>query len=386
MSAKFKKNKDDSPFLMYIIAFVMFVMLTITLLSFMRSEDSPVYLNFDKEILNAESKKAEIKKQMNEKDFIDKAYDKLGEDVRYDKYQATYDQYRQQQLRKRQQEFEQRQRLNERLRANERRDRLREQQKEKLAKMQDVVKRPAQQTTVYETQKTEIAETVHNPDTIQDKIVKKSMQNSPCSPETATAIAYFFHPNNSEPIELIFNNPGKNEGEVKLIFGDLPRTKEHILKKKMINLNQLLNSPKFKTEIHDKATRRNDIAFKVNAGVTTACSPYVYQSKAFYMSNAPATLLPAQSRESFCKSKNARLPDPIELISILLTGRYPAGLYWTSGRVYKLAPNKTVVTRGNMVMTQSYMLVDYENYAIGFVSQGDYGKDLRAYSVCVIDE
>ncbi|MBR6163545.1 hypothetical protein IKQ26_06640 [bacterium] len=387
MSSKFKRNNEDSPFFMYVVAFVMFFLLTFTILSFMRTEDSPLYINLDKEVLSADIKQtSDIKKQFQEKDIIDKALDKIDDNTKYNNYQATYEKYREQQLKRRQQEFEQRQRLNERLRAQEKRERLKEHNKEKLARMQDVVKHPTPHVTVpKQEEKVNIPKETENT-LAENVIIKQAMKKSPCSPETATAVAYFFHPNNSEPVELIFNNPGNNPGEVKLIFGDLPRAKEHILKKKMVNLNALLDKATFNSNYDDKMTRRTDIAYKVKSnGITTECSPYVYSSKDFYISTAPVALQSAQSRESYCKSKNARLPDPIELISVLLTGRYPAGLYWSSGRVFKLAPNKTVVTRSNMVMTQSYMLVDYENFSVGFVSQGDYGRDLKAYSLCVID-
>lgn len=393
MKKSYRKDKTDSPFIMYFIAIIMFFLLTFTVLSFMHDKDSSLYLNFDKEIYDANVKAEEnlnvkqdkvVKKydtKLNSPDIIDKAMAKMGEDVRYDKYKADYEQYYAEQQKKRKQEFERKQLLVQRLKEQERRERLERANREKLAMMQDTVKRPTAPQPQYQPQQTP-------PQSVESKIVSKAMQNSPCSPQSATAIAYFFHQNNTEPIELIFNNPNpqyQNGGNVKLVYGDLPRAKQHILKKNMVNLNQLLNKPQYKTTRQGEM-RRPDAALKVQSGVTTTCSPYVYQSKDFYLSTMPPSMEDKFTKETYCRNSNARLADPIELIPILLTGRLPVGLYWTSSRVYKMAPGKSVVTRSNLIPTQATMLIDFDRGALGFVSEDEAGPNLRAFSVCVFDE
>lgn len=386
-----KKNESDSPFMMYFIAVIMFFLLVFTILSMTHDKSSPLYVNFDKEIydanvkieqeveINGEKVTKKIDKRFQQPDVIDKAIDKMGEEVKYNKYKSDYEEYYAQKQKSRQQEFERRQKLVQRLKEQEKRERLERLHKEKYALMQDTVKRqpapqPQPQTAA--------------PQNPESRIVSKAMQNSPCSPQSATAIAYFFHPNNTEPIELIFNNPNpayKNGGKVKLVYGDLPRAKQHILKKNMVNLNQLLNNPQYKTK-RTNEKKRPDAAFRVQSGVTTTCSPYVYQSKDFYLSSAQPSMENKYSKDTYCKNNHARLADPIELIPILLTGRLPAGLYWTSSHAYKMAPGKSVVTRSNLIPTQSAMLIDFGGDSLGFVSEDELGPNLRAISVCVFDE
>lgn len=390
---KYYKHKDTtSIYIMYIIAIIMFFLLIFTILSFMHDEDSSLYVNFDKEIYNANvehTEKAEIKeekikkniaKKVQEADLFDIAIDKMGEKTNYDKYKEDYDKYYAEQKKKRQQELAKKQKMIDRAKEIERREKLERLQREKLAMMQNTAKKPPVQQTPPPLQQ--------EPKNAENKIVSKAMQNSPCSPQSATAIAYFFHPNNTEPIELIFNNPNpsfNNGGNVKLVYGDLPRDKKHILKKNMVNLNQILNNPQYTTSKQNEA-KRPDAALKVQSGVTTTCSPYVYQSKDFYLSNIPPSLEDKFTKESYCRNHNARLADPIELIPILLTGRFPSGLYWTSSHVLKMDQSRTEVSRSNLTPTQAYMLIDYDRNALGFVSENEYNANLQAYSVCVFDE
>ncbi len=391
MNKNYKQDKSDSLFIMYVIAVIMFFLLIFTLLSFVRDKNSPLYLNYDKDIYNANGKieqevdvkdekiTKKVDRQIQEPDILDKAIDKLGEEVKYNKYKSDYEQYHAQQQKKRQQEFDRKQKLIQRMKEQEKREKLERLNKEKYAKTQDVVKRP----------KTQVQRpTAETPKSVESQIVSKAMQNSPCSPQSATSIAYFFHQNNTEPIELIFNNPNpayQNGGKVKLLYGDLPRAKQHILKKNMVNLNQILNNPQNKP-MSQNEKKRPDAALKVQSGVTTTCSQYVYQSKDFYLSTIPTSLEDKYSKESYCKNNNARLADPIELIPILLTGRLPAGLYWTSSRVYKMAPGKTVVTRSNLIPTQATMLIDFGRDSLEFVSEDEFGPNLKAVSACVFDE
>ena len=384
MQKNYKQNNSDSPFIMYLVAFIMFVLLFFTLLSFMRDKHSPLYINFDKQIIDANVRVAEdISIQENveppqpakEKDFIDKALDKI-DDRNYDDYKADYEKYYQAKRNKQRQELEQKQRLLKRLKEQQRLEQLKKKNPQKIAMMQDPVNRPA--PSAPETK----------PQTPQSKIVTRTMQNSPCSPSSATIIAYFFHSNSTEPVTLIFNNPNpnfNNHGNVKLVYGDLPRGKQHILKQNMINLNQILNKPQYSYDPHTPP-KRADVALKVQSGVTTSCTPYVYQSKDFYLSKTPPSLEDGYNKENYCRAHNARLADPIELIPVLLSGRFPEGMYWTSSRVHRMSHGNTNVSRSNLITTQSAMIIDYDRHALDFVSQDEFGPDFKAYSVCVFDE
>ena len=379
-----RQNKSDSPFIMYVIALIMFILLTFTLLSFMRDQDSPLYINFDKEIIDANVKiEGDVKVEENtkpqkpqQKDIIDKALDKMGDDRSYADYKADYDKYYENQKKKRQQELEQKQRLLRRIQEQEKREKLQKQHPEKVAMMQDPVKRP------------EVQQPAPTPPVPQNKIVSHAMQNSPCSPTSATIIAYFFHPNSTDPVTLIFNNPNpnfNNHGNVKLVFGDLERGKQHILKKNMVNLNQILNKPQYSMD-QTNISKRVDAALRVQSGVTTSCSPYVYQSKDFYLSKVPPSLEDKFNKENYCRTYNARLADPIELIPVLLSGRFPEGMYWTSSRVYRMSDGNTNVTRSNLIPTQATMIIDYSRHSLDFASQDEFGPDYKAYSVCVFDD
>ena len=158
-----------------------------------------------------------------------------------------------------------------------------------------------------------------------DDFFNIQLENTTCSRNEIEYVLKLYTSLNSKPLTLVFRRNGHSTGTPEIIYATLPNNKWKDLQDSFGSVMETLVQ-----ELIGEEDGSHGNLKKVSAMITTPCSDTQYVSQAFYVSNQPPAATSINSARSFCNSKNGRLPDVLELISIITHKNMPSGYYITN--------------------------------------------------------
>ena len=178
--------------------------------------------------------------------------------------------------------------------------------------------------------------------------------------------------NARHPLILPFrrNNPMQGMSP-EIIYATLPNNKWKNLESDLEAAFSSIFSQIFQDDSNQDKT-------KVGAMITTPCSDAAYVSEAFFVSNSLPKKINASSAKSYCASVNGRLPDILEIISILKHKKLPQGYYITNSQRMNVNPN------GTKALVNDYMVMQYQNGNVYFTSTSKLPGNQQVYGECVL--
>lgn len=151
------------------------------------------------------------------------------------------------------------------------------------------------------------------------------LKDSTCTPEEIEYVLKLYTSKYSNPLTLVFRRNGHEKGVPEIIYATLPNNQWKDIGDSLGNVMQTL----FEGLMGENNPAANNMK-KVTAMITTECSETQYVSQSFYVSNSAPAMTSLSNAQSFCSSRHGRLPDILELISIVTHKSMPSGYYITN--------------------------------------------------------
>ncbi len=151
------------------------------------------------------------------------------------------------------------------------------------------------------------------------------LDDTTCRPEEIEYVLKLYTSKYTKPLTLVFRRNDHKTGTPEIIYATLPNNKWKDIGESLGNVMQTLFDELMG---EDKAHPSN--LKKVTAMITTECSSTQYVSQAFYVSTSSPSTTSTHNAQSYCNNKGGRLPDILELISIVTHKTMPSGYYMTN--------------------------------------------------------
>lgn len=152
------------------------------------------------------------------------------------------------------------------------------------------------------------------------------LDDTTCRPSEIEYVLKLFTSQYTNPLTLVFRRNGHETGTPEIIYATLPNNKWKDIRESLGNVMQTLFD---ELMAGDTSSHPSNLK-KVTAMITTECSETQYVSQAFYVSTSAPASTTVSGAQSFCNRKGGRLPDILELISIVTHKSMPSGYYMTN--------------------------------------------------------
>ena len=199
------------------------------------------------------------------------------------------------------------------------------------------------------------------------------LENTTCSRKEIEYVLKLYTSVYEKPLTLVFRRNDHSSNVPEIIYATLPNNKWKDVRDSLGSIMQNL----FMDILGEDDGRHGNLK-KVAAMITTPCSNSQYVSQSFYVSAQPPVMTSVSGAGSFCNSQNGRLPDVLELISIITHKNMPSGYYITNSE--RLSTDRY----GDQIKPLGdYIVIDYRNNDIFFTTTSKIPTK-SVYTECVL--